>query len=128
MHLSARNGFSSTLSPMNDPVSIKVVQKQLLQARMRFLTNLSGVLLQAIGMQPFVYFCNEGYLQVFWYQTNNTIHNQQQIFSVNIQLPQNFEMTDEYQIFTPILGATSITMTNFEVSMDVVFPFLTARD
>jgi len=63
------------------------------------------------------FFMNVGYLQVFWYQTNSTISNQQQIFSANIQLPKNFEITDEYQIFTPVPGANSISMTNFEVAI-----------
>lgn len=63
------------------------------------------------------FFVNLGYLQVFWYETNTTINNQVQIFSTNLNIPSNFEITDEYQIFTPGPGATSIKMTNFEVSV-----------
>ena len=64
------------------------------------------------------FFVANGYLQVFWYQTNNTIHNQQQIFSTNIQIPSNFEITDEYQIFTPLRGAgNSLNFSNFNVAI-----------
>jgi hypothetical protein len=63
------------------------------------------------------FFISHDYLQVFWYDTNQTTHNQDQIFSTNIQIPSNFVMTDEYQIFTPVPAATTLTMKNFEVSV-----------
>ena len=63
------------------------------------------------------FFINQGYLQIFWYDTNQTTHNQDQIFSTNIQLPSNFVISDEYQIFTPVPGATSLTFTNFDVTV-----------
>ncbi|MGI0090589.1 MAG: hypothetical protein ACREBS_02670 [Nitrososphaerales archaeon] len=75
------------------------------------------------------FFINQGILQVFWYDTNQTIHNQDQIFSTNIQVPSNFAISDVYQIFTPIPGATSLKFTNFDVSVSAsqisnIFPHI----